>query len=111
MYDKISSAMNMDLWATLDNQQAKQGQARRLTEAAVLSMVRAWLLRDYLAPYCRSLASIRIFRRCYWIDGLGVEKRARVTESLVEAGRMLAGASRPIALHGLVLKAGSSRRG
>ncbi len=122
MYDKISSAMNMDLWATLDNQQAKQdqaseagelakqGQTRRLTEAAVLSMVRAWLLRDYLAPYCRSLASIRIFRRCYWIDGPGVEKRARVTESLVEAGRGLAEASRPIALRGLVLKAGSSRR-
>ena len=111
----------MDLWTTLDNQQqdqasdagelAKQGQTRRLTEAAVLAVVRAWLLRDYLAPYCRSLASIRIFRRCYWIDGLGVEKRARVAEPLVELRRMLAGASRPIALHGLVLKAGSSRRG
>ncbi len=119
--------MNMDLWATLDNQQAKQDQAsdaaelakqgqthaRRLTEAAVLSVVRAWLLRDYLDAYCRSLASIRIFKRCYWIDGLGVDGRARerVMEPLVEIGRGLAGASRPIALRGLALKAGSSRRG
>ncbi len=115
--------MNMDLWATLDNHNkeqipdagelARQGQARRLTEAVVLSVVRAWLLRDYLDAYCRSLASIRIFKRCYWIDGLGADGRARerVMEPLVELGRRLAGASRPIALRGLALKGGSSRRG
>src|SRR5579883_1756990 len=115
--------MNMDLLSTLYNHNkeqipdagelARQGQARRLTEAVVLSVVRAWLLRDYLDAYCRSLASIRIFKRCYWIDGLGADGRARerVMEPLVELGRRLAGASRPIALRGLALKGGSSRRG
>jgi hypothetical protein len=120
--------MNMDLWATLDNQQENQEQGagvadpaltqvqqlqkRRLTEGVVHSVVREWLLRDYAAAYCRSLASIRIFRRCYWIDGLGVEARMRagIMEPIVELGRVLAGESRPIALRGLVLKWGSSRR-
>lgn len=143
--------MNMDLWATLDNQQEKQEQGtgagetarglpmqkRRLTEGVMLSVVREWLLRDYAAAYCRSLASIRIFRRCYWLDGLGVDARTGeslrsrqrailkvaptetmaplkgvhpIMEPVVELGRELAGESRPIALHGLVLKAGSSRR-
>ena len=37
----------------------------------VLSALRAWLLSDYIAPYCRSLAATRIFRRCYLIDALG----------------------------------------
>lgn len=44
---------------------------RRLTEQATLMMLRAWLLRDYLLPYGTSLGATRIFRRCYWIDGLG----------------------------------------
>ncbi len=87
-------------------------QKRRLTERVAHSVVREWLLRDYAAAYCRSLASIRIFRRCYWIDGLGVEARMRagVMEPIVELGRVLAGENRPIALRGLVLKGGSSRR-
>src|SRR3989440_6920188 len=41
------------------------------TEQAVLSALRSWLLSDYIAPYCRSLAATRIFRRCYLIDALG----------------------------------------
>lgn len=117
----------MDLWATLDNQQENQErgtgaeetvraqgrlmQKRRLTEGVVLSVLREWLLRDYAAAYCRSLASIRIFRRCYWIDGLGADVRMRAgsMEPVVELGRELAGESRPIALYGLVLKGGISR--
>ncbi len=151
--------MNMDLWDTLDNHQEKQEQGagagepsrvlgppmqkRRLTEAVVLSVVREWLLRDYVSAYCRSLASIRIFRRCYWVDGLGVDARSgeslrsrqratlkvaptepsetlkasqpmpkgvpRVMEPIVELGGELVGESRPIMLHGLVLKGSSSR--
>lgn len=113
----------MDLWATLDNSNKEQapdagellkaqGQRRRLTEAVVLAVVREWLLREYVAAYGRSLASIRIFRRCYWIDGLGVDARGReqVVEMIGEIGQILAGGSRPIALRGMVLKAGSSRR-
>lgn len=37
----------------------------------ILPALRAWLLADYVAPYCRSLAATRIFRRCFWIDALG----------------------------------------
>jgi hypothetical protein len=118
--------MNMDLWATLDNQNQNQkeqkeeaavagepvraqGHRRRLSEAVVLSVLREWLLRHYAAAYCRSLATIRIFRRCYWLDALGMDSRTWVAE-IVELGRVLAEESRPIALRGLVLKAGSSKR-
>ena len=37
---------------------------------AILPALRAWLLADYVAPYCRSLAATRIFRRCIWLDAL-----------------------------------------
>jgi hypothetical protein len=37
----------------------------------ILPTLRSWLLVDYVAPYCRSLAATRIFRRCFWIDALG----------------------------------------
>src|SRR6266566_2129376 len=47
------------------------------TEQAVLSALRAWLLSDYVAPYCRSLAATRIFRRCYLIDVLGGTKTGK----------------------------------
>src|SRR5881227_3750682 len=43
----------------------------------VLSALRAWLLSDYIAPYCRSLAATRIFRRCYLIDVLGGTKTGK----------------------------------
>src|SRR5207248_8726910 len=72
----------MNLWAEFDNEQLlaasagraqkqKSSQRRRLTEQAVLSSLRNWLLHDYVASYCRSLAVTRIYRRCYWIDALG----------------------------------------
>src|SRR3984893_17926225 len=71
----------MNLWAESDNpelastsvdQAQKSGTVRRnSTEQAVLPALRSWLLADYVAPYCRSLAATRIFRRCFWIDAVG----------------------------------------
>lgn len=68
-----------DLWADFANEaslteQAQRGRnirQRRLTEQAVLVALRAWLLREYMLPYGASLGATRIFKRCYWIDGLG----------------------------------------
>lgn len=111
--------MDMDLWATSDNQLAaveagRQGHVypRRLSEQVVVPALRAWLLNDYAAAYCRSLASIRIFRRCYWLDALGSDARAQSAglAPVAALSRTLAQESKPIALHGLVLEAGSSRR-
>ena len=72
----------MNLWAESDNLEIavtpvdrtqKSGTTRRNSiEQTVLPALRAWLLADYVAPYCRSLAATRIFRRCFWIDALGV---------------------------------------
>ena len=71
----------MNLWAESDNLEIastpvdhapKSGTTRRTsTEQAILPALRSWLLADYVAPYCRSLAATRIFRRCFWIDALG----------------------------------------
>src|SRR5579863_8483480 len=81
----------MNLWAEFDEQNkniihnqenapsvadtAKAGHAqrthkqrRRPAEQAVLSSVREWLAQDFLAPYCRALSAMPIYRRCYWID-------------------------------------------
>jgi hypothetical protein len=76
----------MNLWANTDNNQqlstpngngGREG-ARRPTEGNVLSALREWLLQDYAASYCRSLAATRIYRRCYWLDGLGALNRVNV---------------------------------
>src|SRR5437660_3975237 len=72
----------MDLWTDLDNNLqppsdlSVHGRARRLTERVVLSSLRELLLQDYAANYCRSLGATRIFRRCYWVDALGIEGKA-----------------------------------
>ncbi len=72
----------MNLWADFDDKpdfqfaHMRQARTRRLSEQAVLAAVRDWLLRDYAAAYCRSLAATRIFRRCYWIDALGANQNA-----------------------------------
>src|SRR5713226_4287628 len=77
-----------DLWATLDNHQpfstehGRTLRSRRFSERAVMSELRLWLLRDYAAAYCRSLAETRIFRRCYWIDGLGVDAKTATTDTI-----------------------------
>lgn len=128
-----------DLWADLDSRTVGQGRARRsrrLNEQTIISTLRTWLLQDYAAAYCRSLAATRIFRRCYWIDALGIERqneapaaqengtqsagkrrRANARETIPQAllpvaalSQQLAEADKPITLRGLLLSGGSSRR-
>jgi hypothetical protein len=85
----------MNLWAESDNlelastspEQAQKpgtGVGTRFIASSnanvLLPPLRAWLLADYVAPYCRSLAATRIFRRCFWIDALG-STRATVKKS------------------------------
>ncbi len=66
-----------DLWADFAGELQSEGEAgrglrrRRPSEQAVLAALRAWLLQDYMLPYGASLGATRIFKRCYWIDGLG----------------------------------------
>ncbi|HLZ59331.1 MAG TPA: hypothetical protein VKR06_20500, partial [Ktedonosporobacter sp.] len=78
----------MNLWTDLDNSEQQQldtarpgrpQRPRRPTEHAIFSDLRAWLLQDYVSTYCRSLGATRIFRRCYWIDALGLTAKARST--------------------------------
>lgn len=86
-----------NLWPDYDNEQlwlesARRGQKhpssvhRRPTERDVLSALREWLLHDYLVPYCKSLSTTRIFRRCCWVDGLGgnhfLQQVAAISEEL-----------------------------
>jgi hypothetical protein len=134
-----------DLWAILDDQQpfstehGRTPRSRRPSEGEVVSELRRWLLHDFVAAYCRSLAETRIFRRCYWIDGLGVNARSvfaqeasnepiaaapvarkgrksaarldqAVLQPVIELAQTLALESKPITLRGLVLTAGSSKR-
>ncbi|GAC1670876.1 MAG: hypothetical protein PVS3B1_10100 [Ktedonobacteraceae bacterium] len=115
--------------------------ARRLTDSATLSLFRTWLLQDYVAAYCRSLAATRIFKRCYWVDALGIEGRqvvrndpaeriaatpepaprsrkkgpqsviAPALQPVASLAQVLAQDSKPISLHGLILQGGSSKSG
>lgn len=107
-----------NLWSDFDDEQQLSesagraqkhtiSQRRRPTEQAVLSILREWLLHDFIAPYCRSLAATRIFRRCYWIDGLGGKHELQLTPTISQA---LANESKPIALHSIMLDAKNSRR-
>src|SRR6266852_7747750 len=79
----------MNLWAESDNlelasrppQQTKKpgtGVGTRFITSpnAIVPALRAWLLADYVAPYCRLLAATRIFRRCFWIDAPGGTRNA-----------------------------------
>ncbi len=117
----------MQLWNDLeDNSQPTipvgRGRTRRLTEPVVLASLRAWLLDEYIAEYCRSLAATRIFKRCYFVDALGVAAKGRkattnnttalhpTLEPIHALAQTLAQESKPIALYGLLLAAGSSRR-
>ena len=114
----------MQLWNDLeDNSQlptsAGRGRTRRLTELVVFASLRTWLLDEYVVDYCRSLAATRIFKRCYFVDGLGIAAKGRKTtttsatpsaqEQIGALAQLLEQASKPIALYGLLLTAGSSR--
>ena len=71
--------------------------SRALTEQRVVSALRAWLLTDYIAPYCRSLAATRIFRRCFLIDGLGHIKGGKSDSRASQADTSAVGAiNRPL---------------
>src|SRR6266849_6346507 len=102
-----------NLWPEFDNKQLQAesagraqkqttSQRRRPTEQIVLSTLRNWLLHDYIVPYCRSLAATRIFRRCYWIDGLGGNP---ILQPILSISQALAKESKPITLHSILLEA------
>jgi hypothetical protein len=113
----------MQLWNDLeDNSQLPtsmgRGRTRRLTEPVVFASLREWLLNEYVADYCCSLAATRIFKRCYFIDGLGGIAKGRKTttastpstlEQVEDLAQILAQANKPIAFYSLLLTAGSSR--
>jgi hypothetical protein len=107
-----------NLWPEFDNEQLlaesagraqKQpaSQRRRPTEQVVLSTLREWLLHEYIVPYCRSLAATRIFRRCYWIDGLGGN---HLLQQELLTSQELAKEHRSIVLHYIALESKSSKR-
>ncbi|MHB8599770.1 MAG: hypothetical protein ACYDER_23560 [Ktedonobacteraceae bacterium] len=129
----------MNLWSELDNQHTpvetvKSGRSRRFTENFVLSSLRAWLLQDYVLPYCRTLAASRIYRRCYWIDAWGGDTRLfvpvkengvqptrgrkkeiapalpAILQPVVSLSVLLAQEQRPIALNGIMLVPGNSQK-
>jgi hypothetical protein len=107
-----------NLWPDFDNQQSqaestgraqKQSLSRRArpTEQAVLSSLREWLLYEYIVPYCRSLAATRIFRHCYWIDGLG---SSHVVQQALSTSQELVKENRSIFLHYVELESKSNKR-
>ncbi len=107
-----------NLWSEFDNEPSLSENAgsaqsnvvsrrRRSMEQTVLSSLREWLLHDYIVPYCRSLAATRIFRRCYWIDGLG---GSPFLQPITSIAQVLAKESKPITLRGIVLEAKRSKR-
>lgn len=111
----------MELWNdpednTQPQENAGRGRTRRLTEPATLAILRQWLLDGYVADYARSLAGTRIFRRCYFIDALGIATKGRnaarhpAVQPICTLAQVLLQESRPIALNGLLLAFGSSKR-
>ena len=107
-----------NLWPEFDNEQVQSASAgraqkqsafqrRRPTEQVVLSTLREWLLHEYVVPYCRSLAATRIFRRCYWIDGLGGN---HILQPALSTSQELAKENRSIDLHYVALESKSNKR-
>ncbi|MFL5625383.1 MAG: hypothetical protein ACJ788_07280 [Ktedonobacteraceae bacterium] len=118
---------------------AKQKHTRHLTEQDIVSATREWLLQDYASVYCRALGTTRLYRRCYWIDAWGIDPRANsqqpvkeqegssrkgrktgrassrledhpALQPIVSLSQALAQQNKPLALNGVILAAGSSRR-
>src|SRR5690349_3329354 len=106
-----------NLWPEFDKEQPQAESAQRVqkqpsyrsrpTERELLSVLREWLLHDYIIPYCKSLAATRIFRRCYWIDGLGGNG---VLQSVLSTANELAKENEQIALHYLSLESKRNKR-
>jgi hypothetical protein len=107
-----------NLWPEFDNEQLQvdsagrvqkqsASQRRRPTEQIVLSSLREWLLHEYIVPYCRSLAATRIFRHCYWIDGLGDSRMVQPALSIIQE---LAKENASTFLHYVALESKSNKR-
>ena len=107
-----------NLWPDFDNDQLQTdstgrtqkqftSRRRRPTEQVVLSTLREWHLYEYIVPYCRSLAATRIFRRCYWIDGLG---GSHILQPVLSTSQELAQENRSIFLHYVALESKSNKR-
>jgi hypothetical protein len=107
-----------NLWPEFDNEELQAesagraknqstSQRRRPTEPVVLSTLREWLLYEYIIPYCKSLAATRIFRRCYWIDGLG---GIDMLSSAFATSQELTNENRSIVLHYIVLESKNIKR-
>ena len=98
------------------------------SEQSVIAALRRWLLHEYVRPYSQSLGATRIFRRCYWIDALGLrrtrvaakqseQKTAPPRDEMVPSelqdirtlGQELSQESKPITLYGFLLSATSKR--
>src|SRR5260370_41844977 len=60
-----------------------------------------------MVPSSRSLAATRIFRRCYWSDGLGGSPDLQPVVLIAQA---LAKESKPMTLRAIVLEARSGKR-
>ncbi|WP_220193698.1 hypothetical protein [Ktedonospora formicarum] len=94
---KHGTMYQMDLWADIEidntnkdvlaqtNGSKPQKRVRRPSEREILAALRHWLLHDYVAAYCRTLASTRIFRRCSWIDALGLNAREQALVALPDS--------------------------
>lgn len=122
----------MNLWADDDTnnnehlapeETVSRRQKGRLSEQAILSSLRSWLLADYIPSYSHALAALRLYRRCYWVDAWGgqlastLSRKTSISTSSMPTAPVVKGRkkevpqeSRPIALHSLVLEAGSSTR-
>jgi hypothetical protein len=109
----------MSLWDEYDDQLkaatgVKHGRARGLTEQAIVSSTRGWLLQDYARAFCRALAATRLYHRCYWIDGWGPDRPAHtpsLSAAIADLSHELARGDKPLALHGLLLDASAGKRG
>jgi hypothetical protein len=75
------------------------------SERALLDTWAAHLLAGVVVPYCQGLASIRLHRSCWWVDGLTGQRllpRSASTSTFAEAATRLAGSG--FALRGLRLE-------
>ena len=91
--------MNLNLWADSHSDEQHEtplpatavklshAMSQRRVEAAMLSSLRAWLLTDYAAAYCRSLRATPLYRRCYWIDAWGLDPRSTAALPASENGK------------------------
>src|SRR5579864_4257624 len=81
--DQVHQSPLVATEVTIDGLKRTVRRLHRPSERDVLAQLRGWLLEDYVAAYCRALASTRIFRHCYWIDALDGVTRAQLTAAPV----------------------------